>query len=94
MTIPVKNDKSGMAMIVALAPDNISTPPGIEVKSHFKGKTLEVLISVSNNTGRFLHTFNDLIRCLIAIDKSINVLSQIEKKSVGTHASAKKSCQG
>lgn len=91
--VPIKDPRIRMAIDVALAPDNASTPPGIEVKSYLKGKNLEIEILVSDDSGRFLHAFNDLIRCLIAIDNSISLLSQIKKKSVGAHASTKKSCQ-
>jgi len=80
--ITVKDPKLGLAMALALTPDNIIVPPKVKVKSSFKDHHLVIQIQVSDNSGGFLHTFNDIMRCLVAIDKSINLLSQIEKKSV------------
>mgnify|MGYP007013801723 CR=1 FL=1 len=91
ITIPVESPQKGIAIITALAPDNVLAPSDVEIKSDLRNGQLEIVILVTGDTGRFLHTLNDLLRCLVAIDKSINLLSQLEKKPVKRHASAKKS---
>ena len=71
--IQTKEPKLAESIIKALNPDNVFIPSDLKIDTKIKDSLVMIEIS-SKNIGRFLNTFNDIMRCLIAIDKSINVL--------------------
>ncbi len=76
LVVPIMNARAGEAIARALEPDNRAAPPGVSASAALREGALEVTIVVEDGPGGCLHAFNDLIRCLAAVDKSIRVLSE------------------
>ncbi len=76
ITLFAENPKKANSLIRALNPDNTSLPYGIEVQVFRFNNVVRFMIKVDGNSGRFLHTFNDIMLCLLAVDNSINTLIQ------------------
>ncbi|RLE78363.1 MAG: hypothetical protein DRJ56_00140 [Thermoprotei archaeon] len=76
LMVPVRDARAGRAMARALEPDNRTAPPGVSVSAALREGALEVTIVVEDGPGGCLHAFDDLMRCLTAVDKSIRVLSE------------------
>lgn len=83
MTLEIftKNNKKAKALVLSTLPDNVKILEGINISSELVNENIAKFnIEIEKGLGSFLHAFNDLIICLIAVDNSINTLQHMRKR--------------
>ena len=74
LELKFRNEKTARSILEAVSPDNIQAPEGIMVKTLLNDNILKIEITCSRGIGSLILTLDDLLSCIQAAEKTINLL--------------------
>ena len=77
IVLKYENEEKAKAVASAVSPDNVKYPE-LSIRTFNDGCQVVTLIGCKGKIGTFITTIDDLLRCLIVAEKTINSVKEIQ----------------
>jgi len=77
ITLEYPNQKTAQAVAKAISPDNLKTPPGLQIQTHKENNKVLTQINYEGKLSTFTATIDDLLFCASTAEKTLKILDQI-----------------
>jgi len=75
IVLKYENEEKAEAVASAVSPDNVKYPE-LSIRTFNDGCQVATLVSCKGKIGTFITTVDDLLRCLIVAEKTINLVKE------------------
>ncbi|MDR0470503.1 MAG: hypothetical protein LBH79_02100 [Nitrososphaerota archaeon] len=77
ITLEYPNQKTAQAVAKAISPDNLKTPPGLQIQTTKENNKVLTEITYEGKLSTFTATIDDLLFCASTAEKTLKTIEQI-----------------
>jgi hypothetical protein len=77
ITLEYPNQKTAQAVAKAISPDNLKTPPGLQIQTTKENNKVLTEITYEGKLSTFTATIDDLLFCASTAEKALKTIEQI-----------------